>query len=204
MYRLAITEQTKQIKWLLYSFLRTVFNCLSYNILLNTKGKSMRLEISLLSLSGHIVPSSATKETSPLHLPLVCTCACLPPNTELTQRRRGRGKGIKKERREREGKEKMDMHTGQVWKHMHKTQCGRTHRTQCGSTHRTQCGRTHRTQCGNTHTGQSAHLHQNFYLETITPLVNNSIKPVLIHFSVLHSRSRPMAGTNSRYTVGTL
>ena len=56
----------------------------------------MRLEISLLSLSGHIVPSSATKETNPLHLPLMCTCACLPPNTELTQCRRGGGKGERK------------------------------------------------------------------------------------------------------------
>lgn len=96
----------------------------------------MRLEISLLSLSGHIVPSSATKEASPLQLPLMGTCACLPPNTELTQCRRGGGKGERKkgERGKRKDghvyRTSVEAHTGHsveahtqdtVWKETHRT-----------------------------------------------------------------------------------
>lgn len=85
----------------------------------------------------------------------------------------------------------MDMYTGQVWKHTQDTvwkhtqdKCGRTHTGHSveGHTQDTVWKDTQDTLWKHTHSGQNTHLYQNFYLETITPLVNDSIKPALIHF----------------------
>lgn len=93
-------------------FSKSYFKCLSYNILQNTRGKkSMRLEIFLLSLRGHVIPCRIMKWKSSPAASIVHTSSKYieqtllqeeKQETEKKEERRGEEKGRREKREERE------------------------------------------------------------------------------------------------------